>query len=381
MKLFARKHHKESTEQAVAMFADSLRHDAQFRLMIWLSIALHLSLLAVGMRYFFNYSESVAAEMLNVSDKTPVMVDIIDNSEIVRIRGKKSAFQASSPIYVPPSRFIAPEPQPAIAPTPPPVIPEKQAEIAPPQSSVIPEQKLLPKPTDPPKATPIPKNTPKVKKSTPVPKREISVALVKTPLPTITPPPEPLPTSQPEITPIPTLAFASMTTLPALPQEPHPVAVAAAFDAATPMTAMPSNVSGDKVMSDRTMELPGNRESREISKEIEEQNNRKTAAPQAQDQFDQYLGSIIAKIRAAAVYPQQARRRKWEGTVTVELQIEPSGKVRKMTIVDAAPYDLLNDAALKAIKRAQPFPSFDQANTAELLTVKIPIQFELKNPE
>lgn len=55
-------------------------------------------------------------------------------------------------------------------------------------------------------------------------------------------------------------------------------------------------------------------------------------------------------------YPPLARGRGWEGVVTLELLIDSNGKVVRSKVVDSSGYQLLDQAALKAVKlrRYQP---------------------------
>ena len=92
-----------------------------------------------------------------------------------------------------------------------------------------------------------------------------------------------------------------------------------------------------------------------------------------------YLRRIADKIAQAQIYPQQAKRKGWEDTLVIELELAPSGKILKMNVIQASRYQILNTAALQTVKRAQPLPAFDKEMTAKTLTVRIPFHYTLQD--
>jgi protein TonB len=76
-------------------------------------------------------------------------------------------------------------------------------------------------------------------------------------------------------------------------------------------------------------------------------------------------------------YPRNAREEGWEGSVVIKLQILPTGKVERMELAEKSQYEILNEAALQAINKAQPFPKFYRGLTLQSITVNVPIQFTL----
>jgi protein TonB len=100
---------------------------------------------------------------------------------------------------------------------------------------------------------------------------------------------------------------------------------------------------------------------------------------QAEERFiAQYLQVISGKINKVKRYPRQARRKGWEGTVVIELHILSSGDVEKVTLIEKSKYQVLDEAALKAIKRTLPFPKFPDGLEIRAITVTVPLRFELK---
>jgi periplasmic protein TonB len=82
-----------------------------------------------------------------------------------------------------------------------------------------------------------------------------------------------------------------------------------------------------------------------------------------------YIRSLIVKNIA---YPSEARRRGREGTLTLGFVILENGSVTDIHIVESSGSDVLDKAAVNAIRRTEPFPK--PPARAELI---IPITFKL----
>ena len=101
------------------------------------------------------------------------------------------------------------------------------------------------------------------------------------------------------------------------------------------------------------------------------------STPREKTLLNQYLQEIAAKIAAVRQYPKNARTEGWEGTVLLKLRIVASGQVEKVELIAKSKYESLNEAALQAIRKAQPFPPFSRGLTLQAITVNIPIRFTL----
>ncbi|KLV07295.1 hypothetical protein ABT56_05910 [Photobacterium aquae] len=75
-------------------------------------------------------------------------------------------------------------------------------------------------------------------------------------------------------------------------------------------------------------------------------------------------------------YPKMAKRRGIEGMVMVEVWIDETGKQIKQTLVQSSGANILDDAAIKAIKRWR-FSSHIVDGQAIAHRVQIPVRFEL----
>lgn len=77
-------------------------------------------------------------------------------------------------------------------------------------------------------------------------------------------------------------------------------------------------------------------------------------------------------------YPNEARRRGWEGRVLLEVAVGPDGRVREVRELDSSGHDVLDRAAVEAVRqwRFTPATRFGQP-VAD--TVKVPVRFALRN--
>ena len=77
-------------------------------------------------------------------------------------------------------------------------------------------------------------------------------------------------------------------------------------------------------------------------------------APAHGKEGDYYHG-VWLKIERRKRYPPTAVRRRLEGRVGVRFVIETDGTARNIEILDPCPHRILNNAAVKAIRKASPF--------------------------
>ncbi len=88
---------------------------------------------------------------------------------------------------------------------------------------------------------------------------------------------------------------------------------------------------------------------------------------------NEFLRAIRLAIQRRHEYPHLARQRGYEGRIIVKFLLDMKGKVSKIEVVKASKHDILNKAAVKAVKRAcRDFPRPD-----EITFIEIPIVYEL----
>ncbi len=84
------------------------------------------------------------------------------------------------------------------------------------------------------------------------------------------------------------------------------------------------------------------------------------------------LASVRERIATTLVYPQLARRMKWQGRVVVGFVLLADGAVRLLRVVQTCGFPELDGAALSAVQRGAPYqpPGVD-------VRIEIPVVFRL----
>lgn len=76
-------------------------------------------------------------------------------------------------------------------------------------------------------------------------------------------------------------------------------------------------------------------------------------------------------------YPRKARQRGWEGRVTLRVDVQENGRVGRLSIIQSSGYGILDDAAVKAVRRWQFEPAFRFGRTVRS-EIEIPVVFRLR---
>ena len=90
-----------------------------------------------------------------------------------------------------------------------------------------------------------------------------------------------------------------------------------------------------------------------------------------------YFDMLRLKIESKKKYPPAAQKRQIEGRVVVGFTLNPDGGVASAEIVQSSRHTALDQAALKAVKAASPFPRPPSNLFEGPLQMKIAIVFEL----
>lgn len=81
----------------------------------------------------------------------------------------------------------------------------------------------------------------------------------------------------------------------------------------------------------------------------------KNGSSEIQKAKETYKAYVKKRIAAKKIYPLKARAQGQTGNVKIQLVILPDGNLESAEIVQKSEYELLNDAALLAVKKAAPF--------------------------
>jgi protein TonB len=94
-------------------------------------------------------------------------------------------------------------------------------------------------------------------------------------------------------------------------------------------------------------------------------------------EFGPYLVRLRQRIQEALNYPTTARRRGLAGTVQLEIDLLPSGKVASVIVRSSSSHAVLDEAALDTVRRLSPDP-FPPGLQSRPLRIRLPIVFELQ---
>lgn len=86
-----------------------------------------------------------------------------------------------------------------------------------------------------------------------------------------------------------------------------------------------------------------------------------------------YFGFITALVQKAAVYPRQARRMGWQGTVTVSFFIRTDGSIHDAAVLSGSGHGVLDASALKAVRGLGRLP-----RPPEAVELRLPVAFRLR---
>lgn len=97
------------------------------------------------------------------------------------------------------------------------------------------------------------------------------------------------------------------------------------------------------------------------------------------DELSAFRNKIREKIEKTKKYPSLAKKSKFEGSIEVEFCLLKDGKVKEISIMSPSKYEILNNAAVEAIKKAEPYPEIPKSLSQSQIWIEIKVTFELKN--
>jgi periplasmic protein TonB len=90
-----------------------------------------------------------------------------------------------------------------------------------------------------------------------------------------------------------------------------------------------------------------------------------------------YYDTLRRRLYESLTYPTMARRRSLTGTVIVDVEIDASGKVGRLTLVNSSSHAMLDEAALDALRAVSRVP-FPPGVPPRRLLVRLPVVFEIR---
>lgn len=88
-----------------------------------------------------------------------------------------------------------------------------------------------------------------------------------------------------------------------------------------------------------------------------------------------YKGKVRSKVQRHFRYPKSADRAGVKGTVTVSFTVSASGEVSGIRIVGGSGSPVLDEAALNAVRKAEPFPKIPEDANRSSWPFTLPLQF------
>lgn len=92
--------------------------------------------------------------------------------------------------------------------------------------------------------------------------------------------------------------------------------------------------------------------------------------------YDSYLGEVRKLVVRHVEYPKRAQKDNIEGLVMMRVRIDRGGNLASFEIAQSAD-DLLDEAALKAVKKAAPFPKASDQLEGNIFEFLVPMVFKL----
>jgi protein TonB len=94
-------------------------------------------------------------------------------------------------------------------------------------------------------------------------------------------------------------------------------------------------------------------------------------------EYGPYLAQWRRRIHENVRYPLVARRRSLTGTVQLDIVIQPDGTIASVRIAASSAHDVLDEAALEAVRGLPPLP-FPSHLVRRPLRARLPIVFDLQ---
>ncbi len=92
-----------------------------------------------------------------------------------------------------------------------------------------------------------------------------------------------------------------------------------------------------------------------------------------------YLMAVRRKIERSKYYPRSAKKLRQSGMVEVRFTILKDGSIKSIEVVSACRHSRLNRAAVKTLEKIGSFKPLPDVFDADELTLKVPINYKLKN--
>lgn len=95
--------------------------------------------------------------------------------------------------------------------------------------------------------------------------------------------------------------------------------------------------------------------------------------------LDRFWAEVRSRIAINQQYPLWARRNNIEGVVVVRFSLTKEGRVQKVELEKSSGHSVLDEAAVEAVLRGDPYPPVPEGVSGGELVGKVPIRFSLQS--
>lgn len=99
--------------------------------------------------------------------------------------------------------------------------------------------------------------------------------------------------------------------------------------------------------------------------------------PSALSALQLWEAAMTEQLERYKRYPDDARTRHEEDTVSVRISVDRNGNVLRVSVVNSHGYALLDQEALRMVQQAAPLPPFPAELSGDRLNIVVPIEFFL----
>ncbi len=146
-----------------------------------------------------------------------------------------------------------------------------------------------------------------------------------------------------------------------------------------------------KKMATPVLENPVKEEKEKVGQRLHQDTSQQSNESEVTDLESQFAGSrelaspvqkylriLRRKIELQREYPIASMKLKEQGLVKVVISLNQKGDLLQAQLVQASPHDRLNEAALKAIRKAGPFGEFPKEVNRPKWNIAVPIRFSVQ---
>ncbi len=90
---------------------------------------------------------------------------------------------------------------------------------------------------------------------------------------------------------------------------------------------------------------------------------------------ERYLVNVRDRVTKQQRYPRPSQVFKEEGLIKIRISLNQEGALTKVELLQPSPFSRLNDAAMKAVSEAAPFPRFPDEIQFRTWKITVPIRF------